>query len=806
MDYPLPLDPAALYHACDPQTLDFDTTETLEDLTEVIGQERAVDAVRFGMGMRRDGYNLFVLGPPGIGKHTLVRRFLEKEAAAGSPPSDWCYVNNFDQAHRPRALRLPTGRGSRLQRDMQELVEELRTAIPAIFESDEYRARHEELDKELGELENKGFRELGQEAEQQGIALLRTPAGFAFAPVRAGEVIAPDEFEKLSDEEKQRIGATISGLHERLQKLLQQAPQWMKQRRERLKALNREFTMLAVSQSITELKTRYAELPDTVAYLERVHQDLIENAEEFQRPQEAQPPLMGLQPDKSAWFNRYRVNLLVEHLENQGVPVVLEDRPSFQELVGRVEHLAHFGALVTDFTLIKAGALHKANGGYLLLDAVKLLTQPFAWDALKRALYAKEIRVDSLGQMLSLVSTVSLEPEPIPLDIKVVLFGDRMVYYLLQEADPDFRELFKVAADFEETMPRTPDAHRLYARLVATLVRRENLLPLERGAVARLIEQASRIAGDREKISAHLQSLSDLVRESDYWARQQSAPRIARGHVQQAVDAQIQRLDRLRERVHEAILRGTVHIDTEGAQVGQVNGLSVFLLSNLAFGQPTRITATVRLGEGEVIDIEREVKLGGAIHSKGVLILSSLLASRYAARQPLSLTASLVFEQSYGGVEGDSASVAEFCALLSAIADIPLLQSLAVTGSLDQHGRVQAIGGVNEKIEGFFDICRTRGLTGRQGVLIPAANAPHLMLRHDVVEAAAQGRFRIYPVAHIDEAVSLLTGIPAGTPDSRGLMPADSVSQRVAERLKAFTAIRRRYAKPEQQQRRGKQP
>ncbi|WP_348225748.1 Lon protease family protein [Nitrosomonas sp. Is79A3] len=481
-----------------------------------------------------------------------------------------------------------------------------------------------------------------------------------------------------------------------------------------------------------------------------------------------------------------------------GAPIISEDNPTYSNLVGRVEHIAQFGALVTDFTLIKPGALHRANGGYLLLDVRKVLMQPFAWEGLKRALQSREIRIESLGQMYSLVSTVSLEPEPIPLDIKIVLFGDRIFYYLLQEYDPEFSELFKVAADFEERIERNADTHLLYARLIATLARKETLLPYDRYAVAKVIEYSARLVSDGERLSMHMRSVVDLLHEADYCARETGHVVVSASDIQQAIDAQIRRQDRVRDRLYEAILRDTLMIDTLGKVAGQVNGLAVIELGNFVFSQPTRITATSRLGKGELINIEREVKLSGAIHSKGILILSAFLAARYAKNQPLALSASIVFEQSYGVVDGDSASLAELCALLSNLANKPIKQSLAVTGSVNQLGQAQAIGAVNEKIEGFFDICAARGLTGDQGVIIPAANIKHLMLRQNVVDAAAAGQFQIYAVENVDQAISLLTGLPAGEADVNGKYPEGSLNQSVAERLNELANISKSYAqKPE---------
>src|SRR5512139_3459051 len=791
----LPLSPDRLYRPCDTERFTFTTTAELDDLADGIGQVRAVDAANFGIGMRHAGYNLYVMGQPGSGKRYLIRQLLDRRAVGEeAKPADWCYVHNFAQPHKPRAIRLPAGMGTRLHANMRQLVAELQSAIPAVFEGEEYRRRFNQIDEEYSERQTQAFGEVADEAGKHNITLLRTPNGFSFAPAKGDEVMNPDDFDKLPDEEKTRIQEEIASLQEKLEKVIRQVHQWRRERIERVRKLNEEVVMFAVGHLIDELRSDYAAYPAVCSYLTEVQQNVIESMEEFRHPKEALTGLAALTREPPD-FNRFRVNLLVAREAAEGAPVVYEDHPTYQNLIGRVEHAAQLGALVTNFLLIKPGALHQANGGYLLLDAFKLLTQPFSWEGLKRALSTHEIRIESLGQMYSLVSTVSLEPEPIPLDAKVILIGNRMLYYLLTQYDPEFCELFKVAADFEDEVERNPDNDLLYARLVGTLVRRDKLRPFDRDAVARVIEHSARRAEDAEKLSTHMESLADLVREADYWASQDKREVVERDDVERAVEAQIRRSDRLRERSHEAILRGILHIDTEGERVGQVNGLSVFQLGDFSFAQPSRITANTRLGEGELLDIQREVKLGGSIHSKGVLILSSFLASRYAAEQPLSLSASLVFEQTYGQVEGDSASVAELCALLSSLANVPIRQSLAVTGSIDQFGRVQAIGAVNEKIEGYFDICSGRGLSGSQGVLIPAANVAHLMLRSDVVDAAAAGRFHIYAVETVDEALELLTGIPVGTPDAEGVLPEGSLNRRVAQRLEHLAELRRKFAK-----------
>jgi len=790
---PLPAD--ALYRRCTLEGLPFDTTAELEPLPGILGQERAREAVAFGIGLRSRGYNLYALGPEGFGKRSLVCEMLEARAKGEPAPADWCYVNNFKQPHRPRALKMPTGLGTKLRADMAQLVEELRASIPAMFESEEYRNRAEQIDAEISEKQEKLFVDIGQEASKDNIALLHTPAGFSFAPTREGEVISPEEYQKLPERERERIERRMAELQEKLQKAIRQVQQMQKEKRNRIKQLNREMTMFAVGALTEELKHRYAQLPEVLDYLGEVQADVMENIDEFRRSPEAETNVLGLHISEAPSFRRYQVNVIVgDERPSPGAPVVIEDHPTYQNLLGRVEYAARFGMLVTDFAQIKAGALHRANGGYLVIDAYKLLSQPFSWEGLKRALSTEEIRTESLGQTYGLISTAALEPEPIPLDVKVVLLGERLIYYLLLAYDPEFGELFKVQADFEDEVVRNPDQERLYARLIASVTHREKLLPLDRGAVGRVIEQSARWAADAERLSAHLESLDDLLREADYRVRQAGGTVISASHVQQALDSQVQRADRIRDKIQEAILRGELLIDTDGAKIGQVNGLSVSFAGRYAFAFPTRITATTRLGDGEVIDIQREAELSGPIHSKGVMILSAFLASRYSSDRPHSLHASLAFEQTYGPVDGDSASVAELVALLSSLGGFALKQSLAVTGSVNQYGTVQPIGGVNEKIEGFFDICKARGLTGEQGVIIPAANTKHLMLREEVVVAATSGQFHVYSVETIDEALALLSGLPAGELDEAGNYPEDSANFRVAARLMELSLIRQAYA------------
>lgn len=791
---PAPLSPGQLRLRVDPAALPFRTTAELEAPATIIGQARALEALRFGVGIRRQGYNIYAAGPPGIGKHTLVRHVLEHETAGRRAPSDWCYVCNFRAPERPRALRLPPGRGRGFRDDAERLRAELRSALVAAFGNEDHQARADGIRRELHARREEAFAALQSEAAQAGLAMIRMPAGVAFAPLRDGEIVEPAAFEQLPAAERAEIGKAIDRMQERLAAIARQMPQWQREADERLMALDREVAVLAVSGPVDGMIERCRDLEGVPEHLEELRRDLLDKVQHFVTRDERGGILLSLSDEDG--LGRYRVNLFIDHAEADGVPVIREDAPSHPNLIGRIEHRVRMGALVTDFMLIKAGALQRANGGYLIIEARKVLSEPFAWETLKRALYVGEARIQSPGEMHAWVSTVSLDPEPIPLDLKVILLGGRLLYYLLHEYDPDFAELFQVQAEFDEDLLRDAGSHRLYAALVAGMAQREGLLPFDRAAVARIIEEAARQAADAERLGIHLRGLRQLLCEGDQRARAAGADRVSDAHVEEAVACRIRRSDRLRERIYEDILRGTLLVDTAGAAVGQVNGISVIELGGFAFGQPSRITATARIGEGELVDIEREVETGGSLHTKGVLILGACLASRYLADRPLSIAASLVFEQSYVQVEGDSASMAELIALLSALARVPLRQTLGVTGSIDQFGRTQAIGAVNEKIEGFFDVCSARGLRGDQGVIIPEANVKHLMLRTDVVEAAQEGRFHVWAVAHVDQAVELLTGMSAGTADAAGRFPRGTFNARVRARLEEFADIRHAFEKP----------
>jgi predicted ATP-dependent protease len=771
---------------CNAGSLGCTLSSELPEVDAVIGQNRARQAVELGLAMAPPGYHLFVAGAPGSGRKALVRQAIDAQRRQAPPPPrvDWIYLHNFEQPHRPLALDLPAGQGMRLRSDMRQLVETLRTAIPAVFESDQYTTELERINGEFNARAAQALQAIVDEAGALGIAMVRTPAGFTFAPQKGGEVMPPEDFEKLPDEDKTRLAQAMEAMQEKLARTLRAQMKLRQEHLERVRQLNRSMTLLAVEHAVDALKSQYAALPRVIAYLEAMQADVIDNADDFRKREGDGED----EPAVAPHLHRYRINVLIDASADSD-PLVVEDLPACQNLVGRVDHVARFGTLVTDFTLIQAGSLHRANGGYLLLDALKVLTQPFAWAALKRALQRREVRIESLAEMYSIISTVRLEPEPIPLAVKVILVGERELYELLLHFDPEFDELFRIGADLSDDFDRSDDMQRDLACVLATHARRARLAPLRAEALARLIDHAARRAGDAGKLTARVRDLIDVAVEADHAVRAAGRGEIAAADIDAAIDAQRFRASRLHERVQEAILRGTLLIDTAGSRIGQVNGLAVYEVGHWLFGEPTRITATTRLGEGRVIDVQRETELGGAVHSKGVLILGAFLAARYSEFAPHSIVASLVFEQTYSRVEGDSASLGELVALMSSLAEAPVRQSLAVTGSVNQLGRVQAVGAINEKIEGFFDLCAARGLDGTHGVIVPAANVQHLMLRADVVEAATAGRFAVYAVETVDEAVQLLTGVSAG----RSEPPWDqaSINGRIARRLDEYAALRR---------------
>jgi lon-related putative ATP-dependent protease len=802
---PMELGPSDIYRTSDLSALAFKTTEDLPELTDVIGQARAVSSVEFGMGIGDGGYNIFAVGPAGTGKSTTIYEFLSRQAASKPAPDDWVYVYNFARPHQPNAIRMPAGRGQEFGKDMEKLVEDLQAAITQAFESEEYEKQKREIGQRVGEQQEAKLSGLSQKAESQGFTMVRTPAGLAFAPKSAeGETMSRETYEALSAEEQKRIDEGLEALNEELQQIMRLVRQDERAGRDSLKELDNEVTTYAAQHLVDEACEKWCSVAEVVDYLHAVLRDVVENADDFKKSDDEAPmmlmgiPISAKQKSEGA-FRKYRINVLVDNSGQTGAPVVNESNPVMQNLVGRVEHQAQFGALVTDFNMIKPGALHKANGGFLVLEARDVLLKPYSWDALKRTLKTKEIRIEDIAQQMGFAATATLDPEPIPFDAKIVLIGEPFIYYLLYSQDPDFQELFKVKADFDTVVERTPGNEELYARFVAHIARQRNLTPFSSDAVSRVIEHCSRLVEDQRRLTTRFVDVVDLLTEASYWAQKDHRGRAKavakRDHVQKAIDQRKYRSNRIEERVREMIADATVMVDTKGAVVGQINGLSVSSVGDYAFGRPSRITATHRLGDGELVDIEREVDMGGPIHSKGVLIIAGYLGQKFASDRPLSLNARLVFEQSYSGVEGDSASSTELYALLSSLSGVPIQQRFAVTGSVNQRGQVQAIGGVNEKIEGYFDVVQALGAKGDEGVLIPKANVPHLMLSERVRQAVAKGRFHIYPVSTIDEGIEILTGVPAGRLSAKGTYPKNTINALVVERLVALTDKARALAK-----------
>lgn len=791
-----------LYTKCDPKKFKFSSTAELEERLSALGQDRALSAVEIGINIQSKGYNLFCLGPEGTGKTSLVKRVLVEEAKKRPTPDDWAYVYNFDEPYKPQAVNFPAGTAAEFAKDIDKLIETLSVSIPAILESDEYKAGQSIIHEKFKQHKEEYIKILQKKAKGKSVSLLHMPVGLVVAPVKNGEVLSPEAFDELPESEKKQLLEDLNQMQEEIENTAQDLPQWEDKQRKETNDLREKFLKIAVKNPIDELHAKYKGHKQANDFLKKIQKHIITNIDEFMPSSEnncgggeGDDALSALfsrmkQPEEDK-YAKFKVNVIVKNEPDSGAPIIHLDHPTQGNLVGRVERIQQYGALLTDFSLIKSGALHQANGGFLLIDARKLLLQPYAWDSLKRALASKTVKIEAPSEETTF-TTISLDPEPIPLQVKVILTGDEELYEVLSERDPDFSDFFKVEADFGVLMDRTPENEVEYAKLIGSLSKKKKLRSLNKQAVAKVIEYSSRLAEDSEKLTAHIASIGDLLREADYWARKSKANQIGKKHIEQAIDAQIYRSDRIKQAMLEQIDKGTILMDVEGSRVGQINGLVVYNFSRTSFGKPARITTQVRIGKGEFINIEREVEMSGPIHTKGVLILSSLLANRFAKDRPLSLSASIVFEQSYGGVDGDSASSTEYYCMLSAIANLPIKQNIAVTGSINQFGEVQPIGGVNEKIEGFFDVCRHRGLTGDQGVIIPRTNVKDLMLREDVLNAVDEGKFHIYAVDNVDDGIEILTGIKAGKPDKHGNYPKGTVNYAVRQGLEYFY---KRYVK-----------
>jgi len=793
----------ALAWRCDPKQLEFGSTADLARDVQIIGQERALRALEFGLAVEQAGYNIFVSGAPGTGRSTYTRAEVERAARTRPTPSDWCYVRNFANGSQPTAISLQAGRGQAFQHDVAEMIAEVRDGLRRAFASEVYERRRTEIIKQYEQAVGVVWQRLEEQARQQGLVLQRTPAGVATVPVDLqGRPISEEVFQQLPEADRNRIVERTQGLQDLVSDTVRQIRAKEREGREALRALERQTAQYMIDTPVERVKEQYADHPAVAAFLDAAKQDMLEHLSEIRGDGDEEgggTPRLELPMPRRDPLARYQVNLFVSHQDGTGAPVVIEPNPTYYNLVGKTEYRAEFGAMVTDFTMIKPGALHLANGGYLILQARDVLTNPFAYEGLKRALRSQQIRIESLGESMGMVPTATLKPDPIPLQVKIALIGTPDIYHLLYALDEEFEKLFKIRADFDVVMDRTPDTIQEYARAIAAICHRNQLCHLDPSAVARILEYSARLAAQQDKLSTRFNEVVEIVFEATAWARQTQNPLVTREHVQRAIDEKASRSNLVEEKIREMITRGQILVDTDGAVAGQINGLSVLQLGDYTFGQPSRITARAYVGGRGVVNIERETQMSGRIHSKGVFVLSSFLASRFAQEQPLSLSASLTFEQLYSDVDGDSASSTELYALLSELAGLPIDQGIATTGSVNQMGEIQPIGGVNEKIEGFYYVCKAKGLTGRQGVIIPHQNVTDLMLRDEIIAAVREGRFQVWAVHNIDEGIEILTGTPAGARDDAGRYPADSVNGRVTARLADLADRYRKFAERDAQ-------
>ncbi|MFO0752656.1 MAG: ATP-binding protein [Thermodesulfovibrionales bacterium] len=784
-----PLKPDDLYRCCALDFFGFATTEDISEVHGTIGQEKAMRAMDFGLSLESKGFNIFALGEVGTGKMRTIKTLLTEKSLGEQVPPDWCYVYNFRDPDVPLAVSLDPGKGVLFQNDMNELIKVLRGEIPKAFESKEYEKQRGKRIEEFQQKQKELFSQLEEEAQSKGFAIRKAVSGLLIVPVKkTGEPLTEEEFAALEETTREKVEEMGKQLQEKLDDIVREVREAEKRVKEVLGGLEREIALGAIGHFIDDLKREYAFHGKITEYLNAVKEDILSHLEDFKPAEEQAPPLPFMKmPKQEVSFARYTVNVIVNNSECKGAPVVIESNPTYLNLFGRTEYKVQYGMATTDFTMIKAGSLHKANGGYIVINALDLLKNIFSYDALKRSIKDRAIKIEDVWEQYRLVSTTGLKPEPIPLDVKVILHGNPYLYYLLFNLDEEYREIFKVKADFDNRMDRTPENMEKYASFIATCQKEENLLPFDRTGVAKIVEYGSRLADHQQKLSTKFSYVADLVRESHYWAQKEGSTVVKAEHAVRAIDERRLRVNRIEERLREATLEDTLIVNTSGAKVGQVNGLAVLSMGDYSFGKPSRITARTFIGRSGVVNIERETKMSGKIHEKAIMIITSYLGGKYATRRPLSLSASITFEQLYDMIEGDSATCAELYALLSSIAGVPLKQSFAVTGSMDQNGEVQPIGGVNQKIEGFFDLCKERGLNGEHGVIIPRRNVKHLMLREEVVNAVKEGRFLIYPIDRMEEGLEVLTGMPAGALQEDGSYPEGTVNQRVMKRLEEIS-------------------
>ena len=790
-------------NVCDPDSLGFESTEGLEPVQTIIGQSRALQAIQFGLGIQNYGFNIYAAGLPGTGKRTAIVAFLERIAKDKEVPYDWCYMHNFQDSYRPKALKLKAGTGIQFQKDMKKFIESAQSEVRKAFESDDYVKRRDAIAHTFNEKREKLFNQLNQMAHDKGFAIQMSPMGLLLIPIVNGKPLSEQEILALVPQQKEELAKKREAIQDQIKEAMGQMRNWDREGSEQIEKMDEEVVKFVLDAPIEELTRKYGENPDVAEYLKSVEKDIIENMNLFRSPSEPDPANPFARMAAIQTFRKYEVNVLVDNSHLKGAPVIIETNPTFNNLVGRLEKEAYFGAVSGDFTMIRPGSLHKANGGYLVVRIDDVLRNLLSWDILKRSLREKKIIIEDLAERFGFLSMKSILPEPIPLNIKVIIIGENMYYHLLYSVDREFAELFKVKADFDSRMELNKENLKQYNCTLCAVCGKENLRHLDKKAVAKIIEHSSRLAEDQHKLSTRFAEIADIIREANYWASNDGVKLISGEHVSKAIEQKVYRSNLIYERIREMIERDVLKIATKGKAVGQVNGLSVIAFGDLYFGRPSRITASIAAGREGVVDIEREAKLGGPIHTKGVLILNGVMAERYATATPLSLSARLVFEQSYEEVEGDSASTTELYALLSALANVPIKQGIAVTGSINQKGEVQAIGGANQKIEGFYDVCKAKGLTGEQGVIIPESNAQNLMLREDVVEAIKKGKFIVYSVKNVDEGIEILTGVKAGKRLKSGKFQKDSINSMVQARLEQLAKGLKEFERKPEEKKKG---
>lgn len=774
-----------LYRCCEETVFDFETTDELPSLDGTIGQARALNAIDFGLSLDSSGFNIYLLGENGTGRMSTITSVLTKRSASEPVPSDWCYVYNFKNPDAPTAISLTPGRAVVFQKDMDEMIKTLKVEISKVFESKEYEKQKSKIVEDFQKKQKDLFSSLEEEAQAKGFSIRKTVSGLIIVPVKkTGEPLTEEEFEALDVNTKKKVEEIGKALQEKLDDVVRTLREGEKLLKDLLSRLEREAALASVGHLIEDLKKKYGDNERITSHLEDVKEDILEHLEDFKAQEEQAPPLPFMKmPKTEPTFTRYMVNVLVNNKDAKGAPCVFESNPAYYNFFGRIEHKFQYGIAVTDFSMIKAGSLHKANGGYIVIQVLDLLRNLFAYDALKRAIRNREIKIEDVWEQYRLISTTTLRPEAIPLDVKVILVGSPYLYYLMYSLDEEYRELFKVKADFDNKMDRTVENMQKYALFVSSLCKEEKLLPFDRSGVAKVVEYGSRLSEHQEKLSSRFSEVADLMRESHYWAKKAGSAIVKAEHIEKAMDEKIYRSNRIEERLRELMEEGTLIVETSGTKVGQVNGLAVLDLGDYSFGKPSRITARTYAGKAGVVNIERETKMSGRIHEKAILILTNYLGSRYAVKKPISLSASITFEQLYDMIEGDSATCAEFYALISSIAGVPLKQNIAVTGSMDQTGVVQPIGGVNEKTEGFFDLCKLRGLDDTHGVIIPSRNIKNLMLKKEVVDAVREGKFSIHTIDTVEEGLEILTGMPIGELGPDGTYPEGTINYLVMKRL-----------------------